>query len=431
MLANGDWLIPHLNGIPHFHKPPLTYWITASGMALLGVNAWGARLGLALAAAFVLWCTARMARLAGGALAPVMVASCVLFFALAHQLASDMFLAAAVAGFYAAILDPVGRTRIWPFVAMAVGFMVKGPVVLVLTLAPVLLAAAWTRERSLVRWLGSLRGWMVFMLIALPWYVLVLVRTPGLWTWFLHHQIWERYTTTVHQRGGPVYYFVIVILAGTLPWTWAALRGLWEAARAATSQRNVTDAVLASWVILPLVFFSFSGSKLPAYVLPLTPALGLLGSIVPSEARRGRWLKIGLGVMAVFLALLAALTPFDSRLGSPRQLARALRDLRRPGEHVVEYRVFNAGLPFYLRETIPMLDVPRDNFEADEEHARAFIGRADLVRMVNTQGRAWVLGKKRDLEELAKELGFRATPVAGFPEPMVVAFEPMTPPPAR
>ena len=62
MLKSGDWLIPRLNGIPHFHKPPIAYWATASGMALLGANEWGARLGLALAAGFVLWCTARMAR---------------------------------------------------------------------------------------------------------------------------------------------------------------------------------------------------------------------------------------------------------------------------------------------------------------------------------------------------------------------------------
>src|SRR2546426_12500833 len=67
MLASGDWLIPRLNGIPHFHKPPLAYWSAASGMALLGVNEWGARLGAALAAGVVIWCTARMARPAGGA----------------------------------------------------------------------------------------------------------------------------------------------------------------------------------------------------------------------------------------------------------------------------------------------------------------------------------------------------------------------------
>jgi len=306
MLKSGDWLIPRLNGIPHFHKPPIAYWATASGMALLGVNEWGARLGLALAAGFVLWCVARMAKVAGGALSPALLASSILFFVLAHQLASDMFLAAAVAGFYVAILDPGARQGVWPFVALAMGFMIKGPVVLVLTVAPVLLAALWVRDGTLVRWLASLRGWLLFALIALPWYILVLVRTPGLWTYLLQHQLWERYTTTVHQRGGPIYYFLGVLLVGALPWTWAALRRLVGAARAATAQRSPTDAILASWVLLPLVFFSFSGSKLPAYVLPVFPALAVLASVWPSEARRGHWLRISLVLFAVFTAARSA-----------------------------------------------------------------------------------------------------------------------------
>jgi len=425
MLKSGDWLIPHLNGIPHFHKPPVTYWISAAGMAVFGVNAWGARMGAALGAGFVLWCTARMARLAGGALGPAFLASSVLFIALSHQLASDIFLAAAVAAFYVAILESGTRASLLPYLAMAIGFLIKGPVVLVLTLLPLLLAAAWARDGSLVRWLRSGWGWLCFAAIALPWYVIVLVRTPGLWTYFLRHQLWDRYTTTLHQRGGPIYYFLLVILVGMLPWTWAALRGLVDAARMATSQRNQTDAVLASWVILPVAFFSFSGSKLPAYVLPVFPALAVLASIWPSEARRGLWLRVGLTLIVITVALSAAAAPFDDRLCSPRQMVHTLQTLRRPGEHVVEYGSFDAGVPFYLNETVPMLEVPReDGFEEADEHARAFITRADLARMVNTQGRVWVVGKRAACYDLAKSLGFKATHVAGFSDRSVLSFEP-------
>ena len=413
MLAGGDWLIPHLNGIPHFDKPPLAYWATASGMALLGVNEWGARLGAALAAGFVLWCTARMGRQAGGALAPMFLASSILFFAISHQLASDIFLAAAVAGFYAAMLDPRGRTKIWPFVALGVGFMAKGPVVFVTTLAPVLLAAAWVRDRALVRWLASWRGWVVFALIALPWYVAVLVRTPGLMTYFLNRQLWERYAMTIHQRGGPIYYFIVVILVGMLPWTWAALRGLSEAIRARGEGRQA-DALLASWIALPLVFFSFSGSKLPAYVLPMFPALAVLASCWPSEARRGHWLRIGGVVFAVLLALLAAATPFDTRLGSPRAIAQKLKESRRAGEPVVEYGKFNAGVPFYLREIVPMLEVARDlEFQAPTARAGIIISRDEFAHMILTGGSGWVVGNQADTEALAKALGFKASLVAG------------------
>jgi 4-amino-4-deoxy-L-arabinose transferase-like glycosyltransferase len=424
MLETGDWLIPRLNGIPHFAKPPLAYWSAASGMALLGVNEWGARLGVALAAAFVLWCTARIGRQAGGALAPFFLASTVLFFVCSHQLAADMFLAAAVAGFYVAILDTRARGTIWPFVALAVGFMAKGPVVLVLTVAPVLLAALWARDGAAARALANWRGWIVFALIALPWYIAVVVKTPGLLTYLLHHQLWERYTTTVHQRGGPIFYFLIVTLAGALPWTWAALRGLGDAARAAAGQRNLADALLASWVVLPLVFFSFSGSKLPAYVLPSFPALAVLASCWPSEARRGLWLKMAGVTFAVFLAVLAAATPFDSQLGSPRALVQKLKESRRPGEPVVEYGKFNAGVPFYLRETVPILDVPRDlRFAEPAARERALITRRDFARTVRTQGRGWVVGNQAATEAMAIPLGFKATRVAGSGDQTLLLLE--------
>ena len=413
MLASGDWLIPRLNGIPHFHKPPLSYWLSAAGMGLLGVNEWGARLGVALAAGFVLWCTARMARQAGGALAPAFLVSTILFFALSHQLGSDIFLAAAVAGFYAAVIDPRARATLWPFVALGVGFMAKGPVVFVLTVAPALLASAWARDGSPARALASWRGWLVFAAIGLPWYLVVMIKTPGLLTYFLHRQLWERYATTLHQRGGPIYYFLVVILVGAIPWTWAALHAWWHAAREAGGRRNLPDALLASWVGLPILFFSSSRSKLPAYVLPLFPALAVLASTWPKPERRGHWLRIALVTFAVLLALLAAATPFSSQLGSPRALAQSIKDIRRPGEHVVEYGVFNAGIPFYLGETVPMLEVERDlELEGAEGHG-AIITRGDFASMVNTQGRVWVVGKEAAVQALADTLGFKATRMAG------------------
>ena len=425
MLKSGDWLIPRLNGIPHFHKPPIAYWASAAGMALLGPNEWGARLGMALAAVFVLWCTARLSRATGGGLGPAFLASSVLFFALAHQLSTDMFLAAAVAGFYVVVMDPRWRGTLWPFVALGLGFMIKGPVVLVLTVLPLLLAAAWARNGSLARWLADARGWLAFVVIAVPWYVMVLVRTPGLWNYLMQHQLWERYATTTHRRGGPIYYFVVVLIVGLLPWTWAAARGWWSAGRRATVQRDTQSAVLASWALLPLLFFSFSGSKLPAYVLPLFPALAVMASTWPAEAHRGKWLRIALAVFAVLVALVAAATPFGDRLGSPKAMIEKLREVRRPGEHVVEYGAFDAGVPFYLGETVPMLDVARDlGFEAAEEHSRAFINVADLARMARTQGRVWVVGKDADVEALARSLGLASRRVAGSGKQAVLALEP-------
>jgi len=438
MLAGRDWLIPHLNGIPHFDKPPLAYWCSAAGMALFGVNEWGARVLAAFAAGFVLWSTARIARYGRegpqftgadaaavsataddhgrtrATLAPLILASTFLFFAISHQLAADIFLTAAVAGFYAAVFDPRTRNTVWPFVALGVGFLTKGPVVLVTTLLPVLLAAAWARDGALVRWLRNLWGWLVFAVIGLPWYIAVVVATPGLWTYFLHHQLWERYATTAHHRSGPIYYFLVVILVGTLPWTWAAFRE-WSRAAWGGARRAPSDALLASWVLLPLVFFSFSGSKLPAYILPLYPGLAVLASRWPSPARTARWGRVAAVTFAMLIAALAAVTPFDDRLGSPKAIAQKLKESRRAGEPVVEYGTFNAGVPFYLREKIPMLEVNREQlaFGTPASRAGTIISRDAFRRMIQDRGSGWVLGNQAATEELAKALGLKVSLVAG------------------
>ncbi len=480
MMASGNWLIPRLDGIAHFHKPPLAYWAAAAGMSALGQNEWGARLGVAVAAAFMLWATAGLSRLravltpettgsAAAGSASVLLASSLLFFAISRQLASDIFLSASVAGFHWALLHPRTRNGAWPFVALATGFMAKGPVVFLLTVVPVWSAALWSGEGGAARPLSRGRGWTLFALLALPWYLAVTLETPGLLHYLLKHQLWERYATTIHHRSGPSYYFLGVLLGGALPWTWAALAGGWRAARRARPMHRFDCALLVSWVAFPLVFFSTSGSKLPAYLLPVFPAVALLAAPELRGDRRqamtrvtaftlfalglaievvGPWglryavgfehqatpLPVGghLAAFALFaaaqrcwkgrsteaatlsfvalLAIVAALRPYDASLGSPRELAGVLARQRRAGEPVVEFARFNAGLPFYLRERTPLLEVARElQFDSDTTSG---IGRDDLRRHLERNDRVWVLAPLGRAQELGHALGARTRPVA-------------------
>ena len=102
MLASRDWLVPHLNGIQHFHKPPLAYWAAGAGMALFGVNAWGARIPVALATLISLLCVARLTerRFATLEVAPSRVVwvtgSMVMFAVIGRALSADPFLTLSV-----------------------------------------------------------------------------------------------------------------------------------------------------------------------------------------------------------------------------------------------------------------------------------------------------------------------------------------------
>ena len=464
MRASGDYLVPRLNGIPHFHKPPLAYWLTAAGFAVCGVNEWGARIPVALASLLTLGFTALAARRGFASLgirpglAAWLLGACALFLGIGRALASDPFLAVAVAGFWA--LAPSA----WAPALLGAGFLAKGPVVLVPTVLVVLAVAALSRDRAPLARLGPARAWWLFAGIGFPWYLIVALGTPGLLRYFLADQIWARYATTEHQRGGPPWYFVGILIAGALPWTPALIAGI---ARSWKDRVSLESRLLLAWLLLPLVFFSFSGSKLPAYLLPLFPAVALLAARgLEPDAPAVRWsvaailvgaaiagwslgpaalgrtigldppqafslplaAHVGLAclvVAALFVtlqrfaiaalavtlsacALLAGLAPFDGPLGSPRALVRVAAENRAPGEPVVELERFHAGLPFYLREPVRLLDVPRESgFVEDDARARIFVTRDSLPGLAAEHGRVWVLGPESDSESLAREVGLR------------------------
>ena len=462
MLASGDWLVPHLNGIQHFHKPPLAYWAAGAGMALFGVNAWGARVAVALATLISLLCVARLTARHFGSLgvAPSRVVwvtgSTVMFAVIGRALSADPFLALSVLLYWA--LAPSA----WALGAVGLGFFAKGPVVLLHTVLPVLVAAAWGRDRKVLHLLGPPRGWVLAALVALPWYLVVVARTPGLFEYFVGNQIWGRVATTVHERGGPPWYFAAVLLIGAAPWTvalWAGLRRTWR-------DRAGYEARLAlSWLVAPLVLLSFSGSKLPAYALPSFAAAGLiaarglegrawrwgafatLGGLIvaalvlggPALARlagvaqattaplppgalavcallamgalaalRGR-VEACAAAFAIAIAMLGWIAArYDAQLGSPRRVVQMLREHRAPTEPVVEVGDFVAGVPFYLGEPVRLLEVPREmGFESATARARIELTADSLAALAVRHGRVWTFGREARTEEIARQHNLR------------------------
>src|SRR5262249_42592753 len=260
------------------------YWAIAPGVLLFGHNEWGARISVVLAALLTLAFTARIAFLTGGngARASWILAASPLFFVLFHLASADPFLTTAVAGFHAAYVDERRRGGLLPYVALGLGLFIKGPVVFVPTLLPLIGAAWWTRSWRALRPLGNVVGWLVTLVLGLAWYVYIVLRVPGLAAYLLGPELWHRFATTEHHRGGPPYYFVALLIVGVLPWTWATIRGLIARLRA---RADFERTVVAAWVVLPLLFFSLSGSKLPGYVLPLTPALAIAAAWALEGAR--------------------------------------------------------------------------------------------------------------------------------------------------
>lgn len=291
MYATGDWVTPRLGGIKWFEKPALTYWLSSAGYALLGENEFGARFGVAVIAAvgaLLLYLFGRRAHSARfGYLSAAALVTCGLWPGFARGATFDLPLTVAIemALFSFFFWDnkeaKLGKDRLWYVFCFALGLatLAKGLVGIVLPLAVIAPYLVLTRN-----WKASLKprllaiGALIFLATTAIWYAPVIAQNGREFIdeFFIGHHF-QRYLSNKYKHPQPGYFFLLVVFAGSFPWSFCLLSGAW---RALKQWRERADDRLGLflwlWVIVPIVFFSFSGSKLPGYILPVFPAVALI-----------------------------------------------------------------------------------------------------------------------------------------------------------
>ncbi|HEV8375091.1 MAG TPA: glycosyltransferase family 39 protein [Candidatus Polarisedimenticolia bacterium] len=303
MMGRGDWVTPTLGEVPWFDKPILYYWVSLVFFHILGPGELSARLACALfgtGGVLLTWALARRLFDDSTALrAGVLLATSLEYFWYSRTAVTDLPLTFCVTlslmAFFRAS-EGWGPKELWypvAFAAAGAAALAKGPVGLVL---PALVAGSYLLfmrrlgELSTIPWGRSL---LAFLLVAAPWYLLVSFRHGSLfWNDFIVNRNLERYTSTIHRHPGPVTYYLPFLVVGLFPWgalfPFAALEGVrrgWGSFRAEARGYGF----LLLWVLMPLLFFSFAGSKLPSYLLPCFPAMAVLtsdgwGRIIESSA---------------------------------------------------------------------------------------------------------------------------------------------------
>jgi len=329
MLATGDWTTPRLNGLKYFEKPALQYWVTAASFAAFGVNAWAARLPVALsgwlAVIAVGYAGLRLAGPTVGAYAGVALAGTVWHFGMAHVVTLDamlsFWLTVALCAFLvaqrAAALPAERRMfMLVAWAAMAGALLTKGLVGLLIPGAALVAYTVATRDVALWRRLEILRGTALLLVLAVPWFVVVSTRNPEFAHFFFIHEHVERFLTTEHRRDGPWWYFVPLLVVGLLPWVGvfavAAVRGWRDAPREANGFSWPRFCLV--WIAFVFLFFSASGSKLPSYILPLFPAAGLLVGWQLAVIDRRLLLRLALPLAVGAWLLLAGAVAFSGAL---------------------------------------------------------------------------------------------------------------------
>ena len=331
----GGTVTPVLYGKPWLEKPALYYWRAMSFFKEFGVSDWAARLPSssgALVLIILIFLHMRRFRPGGHLDAALITASCVAIIGFARGASTDMQLAApfciGMLGWYA--WYETGK-KFWLFDLYffgAAATLAKGPIAPFLALSIILLFAGLRREWSLLRRTIWLPGVLLYLAMVLPWFIAVQKRNPTFYKlFFLEHNL-ERFATNRYQHHQPFWFYLAVLVIGLMPWTVIAIRALVDSIDVSIAEWKVRhnpqrylghsragDAFpefLVLWTLFPIVFFSFSGSKLPGYILPSIPPIAILAADYLNRIRRcglPKWLLWSHAAICAILVFVLALAP--------------------------------------------------------------------------------------------------------------------------
>lgn len=359
MLQRGDYITTFLNGEPRFDKPILIYWLQAISVSAFGLQEWALRLPSALAASGWVLATYQYARsrmeTRHALFATLMLASTFMVVIIGRAATADAVLNLLIA------LSLFDLWRYWEtptrvillrgFVWIGLGFLCKGPVA---AMIPLVVSGIWyISQRRWRDWLMLVLnpyGLLLFLLITLPWYVLE-YRAQGqafIDGFFLKHNI-GRFTSTMEHHGGHVWYYLLVLPIIILPFS--GLLGKLSLG----ALRTPLNRYLGLWFGFVFVFFSFSSTQLPHYLLyGITPLILLLTQRVGNNP--GRWLTctppLLLAAILLFLPELIELALLKQTDAYHAGLLEQVQQSTAPSYHVAAGIYFVALLTVTLWPTV-------------------------------------------------------------------------------
>jgi len=319
MLASGDWVVPHLNGLRYFEKPVLGYWLNAASIIMFGENAFAIRFPSAVAtgiSALMVFLLVR--RFAGGYSAGIFAAvaflTCLEVFGIGTFSVLDsplsMFLTAGMGFFLFAHMECSPGTRRLYLTLFGIfcglAFLTKGFIafwVPAVAIVPFMMWGQRWKEVLRICWLPVVAA----ILVSLPWAVMIHLREPDFWRYFFWVEHVKRFISPGGgQHSNPFWFFIPIILAGALPWTVlipAAILGIRR-----TRFKDPVIRFAICWFLFPFLFFSASRGKLGTYILPCFPPLVILITVGVRkylEGRRRRAFIVGASFLCMATGILA------------------------------------------------------------------------------------------------------------------------------
>jgi 4-amino-4-deoxy-L-arabinose transferase-like glycosyltransferase len=341
---------PYLYGHPWLEKPALYYWRAMFLFQDFGVHDWSARLPsttFAFIMVGLIYLHMRRFRPGGHLDAALITVACAGIIGFARGASTDMQMAAPLAigllGWYAwyETDSKFWLYDIYFFTGLAT--LAKGPVAPFLALVIIAAFAFLRREWSILYRSLWWPGVVLYFAMVLPWFIAVQHQNPTFFReFFLEHNL-ERFATNRYQHVQPFWYYLVVVVLAVMPWTVIAARALadgiqtsvaeWRLRHSSNSKpcaNRPGDAFpefLVLWALIPIVFFSFSKSKLPGYILPSIPPIAILtGDYLFRRRQPGlnRWVLLGHAVLSGIMTMFVLLLPWFVVHGAKMPPAKAL-----------------------------------------------------------------------------------------------------------
>ena len=332
MAVTGDFVTPRLNGVKYFEKPPLVYWLSALTFRQFGVSEFTVRLWGGIFSIIGVLLTYAAARAlhgrAVGIWSAIILSTTLMYYIFSQIMLLDMAVAVTISGalftFILAIREPRGRKRFGLFMAfyafMALATLSKGLIGIALPGAVIFLwVLLLNRWRAL--WpFYPLVGTILLLAITAPWHIYAARANPDFLNFYFYHEHWLRFTTRIHRRYEPWWFFLPIFLVGLFPWVYFTRQAICESLAGGWKARHQNSEAwfFLIWVVFIVAFFSKSQSKLIPYILPVFPPMavfigrsisGVWLGLPMDKFRKGAWAFIVTALVVVAAALVAPNAP--------------------------------------------------------------------------------------------------------------------------
>lgn len=316
MLKNNDWVIPTLNEIKYFEKPPLVYWLTSVSMWLFGKNEFSARLPTALAALLTVIGTYFFARRTFDRKTAIF-SSAVLFtsfgfFTYSQVSEIEMLFACFMCwGLGFLIVDfERGKRRAIPihtgYLMIALAFMTKGISAFVIAISIMVVYLAITKQWYRWQRLYPFTGIILILLVTAPWFMAVSIKQPEVLKSFFMTDFFGRISPDIKK----LWYYIPVLIIAFAPWIvvlFNALKKTWLIKNSLKPHTKKVFIYLVVWFGIGFTIFSFSHDKRPPYILPvLVPIAIVTGFYFANIWNKHISLKKTLAALILVFSFLAA-----------------------------------------------------------------------------------------------------------------------------